>query len=258
MGVIVFAMSRPVSAAGAALAPASAPASAPRAPAPAPAPAPASTLAPAPVFGLAGRGDARRVRCRVAFLAGAVYSDPSLRAVGIDDAHARVLCGEVAIAAPTSRSFAISPIRWLRFEARTRRRVSFSPESLGAFRHAGSWSFASSRAAPPRGSFSPKRARLTQRPMLQMTRRRWAGRAPFVRSLRAFGPPVASVQPAPGSSGKPALATHDGPQKPHEVPPSSRPFYESTWFWGGHRGGRPHRWCRLLCDAGQRAFDDPS
>jgi hypothetical protein len=219
LGVIVFAMSRPVSAA--ASAPASAAASAP-------APAPAS--APAPAFGFAvvampGASDAAWP------LASAVYSDPSLRAAGIDDAHARVLCGEVAAGTdpPELRDLS-DTVAALRGEDAPSRVLldgiarRFSTRGLVVVRvqsgHATARVFLSETSTFDAATYAPDDA-----PALG-----WSG---AVRSLaRAFGSPVASVQAAPGSSGAPELATHDGPQKPHEAPPSSRPFYESTWFWG--------------------------
>lgn len=161
-------------------------------------------------------------------LAQEVYADPSLRPPALDDANARLLCGQPATRASAAGAQDLAdtvaalrgedaPTRALlgaianRFSVRALLVVSagvgrpsarpFLPET-GAFDAA---TYAPDDGAPPL---------------------RWSRAS---RSLaRAFG--RALVAAAPGPTSAPALATHVGP--PGDAPPRRSVFYESGWFWG--------------------------
>jgi hypothetical protein len=180
---------------------------------------PTSTAAPAglAVVALAGAADAAWP------LAQALYAEPTVRAMGIDEAHARVLCGEPA--APT----AAVDLRDL-----------------------------SATIAAVHGDDAPSRALLTE-----VSRRfavrglvvvRVEGTHPsarvFLVAVEAFdtatyepdeGSPLAwsasvrllarSFGSAPPVVAAPQLATHSEPSIENSPPPR-RHFYESGWFWG--------------------------
>lgn len=191
-------------------------------PAPPSAPAP---LAPAPVAapqGLAvvALGEATDAAWP---LAQAVYGTPSLRPTMLDEARARVLCGEPAPAgaAPELRDLA---------------------ESLAAVK---------GEDAPSRMLLGEIARRLNVRALLVV--RVEAGRATarvFLPETGTFdaaayapdaGPTVAWTAAAqslgrtfggvPGAAPAPALATHEEPVITGP-PPRGKAFYESGWFWG--------------------------
>ena len=195
----------------------------------APAPAPASTgLA---VVALAGATDAAWP------LARSLYAEPSLRAPGVDEAHARVLCGEAArgtdpaelrdlsdtVAAlrgddAPSRALLEAMARRLTARAlvvvrvdsgRTTARV-FLPDS-GAFDAA---VYAPDDAAAGSPPASPPAWSATTRSL-----------------ARSFGPTSTSAGTAEvGATPAPSLATHAAPRT--EGAHASVPFYQSAWFWG--------------------------
>jgi hypothetical protein len=223
--------------------PAPAPASAS---APAPAPAPASAPLGLAVVALAGATDAAWP------LAQSVYSDPSLRPAGIDDAHARVLCGQPV--APTDaadvRDLAETieaihgddvPSRTL-LDAVARR---FSVRGLVVVRtdadHPIARVFLTETHAFDAATYAPDAPDGTSSGPSSVV-----GWTAATRSLaRAYGapalPPAApgatalpSASPAlsaPSAPSAPLLATRPAPpvEKPAAAP---RPFYESVWFWG--------------------------
>jgi hypothetical protein len=197
-------------------------------PAPSPAPAPAGLA----VVAMAGATDAAWP------LAQAVYADPALRAATIDEAHARVLCGEPAPAgapsevrdladtvaavrgedapsrallADIARRFSVRGVVVVRIESgRASARVFLA--DAGAFDGA--------TYAPDDG---PKVAWSSARQSLAR-----AFGAPTASSASAAVPAPASVPP---STQAPPLATHEGPRI-ENTPPHTRRFYESGWFWG--------------------------
>ena len=194
-------------------------------PAPAAASAPAAGLA---VVALPGATDAAWP------LARAVYADASLRAAGVDDVHARVLCGEpAATTEPAELRNLSDTVAALRGEDAPSRALldeisrRFSTRALVVVRVASGRPiarvFLSETGAFDAATYAPDDS-----PTLA-----WSA---TTRSLaRTFGPSPGSATPDVGPSVVPALAMHDGPHKPREggsSRSSSRPFYESTWFWG--------------------------
>jgi len=159
-------------------------------------------------------------------LAQAVYGTPALRPWGLDEARARVLCGEpAATGAPLdlrdlSESLAAvkgedAPSRMLLGEIARRLnarallvvRVEAGHPSARVF-------------LPEAGNFDAASYSPDAGPTIS-----WAATA---RSLaRTFGGD-ASV---PGGPPAPALATHEEPVVATS-PPKSKAFYESGWFWG--------------------------
>ena len=163
-------------------------------------------------------------------LARAVYADASLRAAEIDEAHARVLCGEPAASSDPAELRDLSDtVAALRGEDAPSRALlggiarRFSARGLVVVAvtsgHSTARVFLAETGAFDAATYAPDDS-----PALA-----WSA---TTRSLaRTFGPPP-SPSPALGPSAAPALATHDGPNKAREERSSSRPFYESTWFWG--------------------------
>ncbi len=220
LGVLAIAMAGASGAMASVPLPASAPA-----PATVSSPSPVPASAPSPAFGLAvvampGAADAAWP------LARAVYADGSLRA-GIDDAHARVLCGEPAASTdPVELRDLSDTVAALHGEdAPTRALLDgiarrFSARGLVVVGVASGRPTARVFLAET-GSFDAASYAPDDSPTVA-----WSA---TIRSLdRTFAPPALAA----GPSDAPALATHDGPTKPREERPSSRPFYESAWFWG--------------------------
>ena len=199
------------------------------APSAATAPAPNATAAGLVVVALPGATDAAWP------LARGVYGAPSLRPSSIDEAHARVLCGEApAPDAPADmRDLAAdvasvhgddAPSRALladvarRMAARGVVVVSPGPQPTARV-------FLTESGAFDAATYSPDPSTATA----------WSG---AVASLtRVFGNAPATVSP-PAPAGAaivaqplPRIATHDGPTIDNE-PPHHRRFYESGWFWG--------------------------
>jgi hypothetical protein len=225
-------------------------------PAPAPAPAPALASAPAPASASALTGLAVvALACATDAawpLAQSVYSDTSLRPVGIDDAHARALCGQ-----PPNPGDAVdlrdlaetvaavhgddAPSREL-LDGIARR---FAVRGLIVVRsdaaHPSARVFLAATHAFDAATYAPDAADPGS------TAVTWSGATQSL--IRAYGPPEATpVAAAPGAaspatsaatlassgaraSAAPPLATRPAP--PVGVTPSApRPFYESVWFWG--------------------------
>jgi hypothetical protein len=217
--VIAIAMTRSTSVAASPSAPAlDAPV-----PASVPGPAPAPPVAP-PLVGLAvvaipGASDAAWP------LARAVYADPSLRAPGIDEAHARVLCGVPAASTDSSElrdlSDTISALRGDDAPSRSlldgiARRLS--TRGLVVVRvdsgRPTARVFLADSASFDAATYGPDDSPVVA----------WSATTRSL--LRLFGPAGGAGASAPD------LATHDGPRKPLEEKAPSHPFYESTWFWG--------------------------
>jgi hypothetical protein len=156
-------------------------------------------------------------------LALAVYSRPSLRPPSLDDAHARVLCGEPPApgAPPDVKELAETVAAVHGDDAPSRallvdiaRRVSV--QRLLVVRVEGG--HPSARLFLPETStfdaavYGPDEGTLTS----------WNGAT--VSLVRAYGPP------APPSLAAPPLATTE--LLVTSAPPDSRPFYLKGWFWG--------------------------
>lgn len=200
-----------------------------------PPPAASSTLAPLPappppavaatglaVIALAGAADAAWP------LAQSVYATPSLRPAALEEARARVLCGEPPVAGSPSelRDLAETvaaihgddaPSRAILGELAHRLSVrgivvvrvdGGRPSARVFLADSGTFdaaTYASDDAVAPA----------------------WAA---ATRSLaRTFGNEPATVAPSPAHA--PPLATHEEPLVDN-APPKKRAFYESGWFWG--------------------------
>jgi len=163
-------------------------------------------------------------------LAIGVYADPTLRAPSVDEASARVLCGEAPApdAPATLRDLAQTVAALRNDDAPSRvllREIAhrFSVRALVAV-----WTDAGAHPTahlflPESGTFdaavySPDAATPTASPAS------WSG---AVQSLDRTFAPVAAPAPA---SAPPRLATHEVPQ---ERSHAHGQFYESPWFWGG-------------------------
>jgi hypothetical protein len=219
---------------------------APAAPASRPAEAPKAALVNAAPQGLAvvalpGAADAAWP------LAQGVYGDAALRAPAIDDAHARVLCGDAAPAgsAPDLRDLADTvaalrgadaPSRALlatiaqRFAVRGIVVVAIAPATGGAPSPASATArvYLSDAGEFDAATYSPDGSTAPAGPPA------WGS---AIRSLeRAFPLPPAPPSPAPPPpTPAPALAVHAAPAPHAEQADKSRhgrPFYESPWFWG--------------------------
>jgi hypothetical protein len=207
-----------------------------RASAATPSPAPVAAASGLGVVALPGAADAAWP------LARAVYADPLLRAPAVDDAHARVLCGDPppAGAPPELRDLGDTvaairgddaPSRVLlgevarHFALRGLVVVQVSEGRASARVFVADAGFDAAVYAPDGASSAPSSTS-------------WSG---AVRSLdRAFGPPPVAPagSPAPAmsaTSAAPALATHEAPRV-ENGPPRQRHFYESVWFWGAIGG----------------------
>jgi hypothetical protein len=207
-----------------------APASAPPAPPPpsalSAAPAPAPTPSGIAVLALPGAIDASWP------LAQEVYGTPSLRPSGVDEAHARVLCGEppatnapadlrdlaAAIASvhggdPASRAILSDVARRLNVRALVLVQGGDGRPSAHVFL-AETGTFDAASYAPDDG------------PVLL-----WS--AATASLARAFGQPASAgpAPPPPPPLEAPSLATHEEPVIATEQP-KSKAFYESGWFWG--------------------------
>jgi hypothetical protein len=161
-------------------------------------------------------------------LAQAVYGEPLLRPQGIDDATARVLCGE---APPTSSAAPLvdlaaavgalrgedAPSRILLVEIARRASVRALVTVRMAKGHPLARVF-----LPESGSFDAATFAPDDAPQLA-----WSG---AVKSLARSYPVQAPASPPPAWPA-PQLATHETPQKSSAVA-TSRQFYESAWFWG--------------------------
>jgi hypothetical protein len=192
-------------------------------------PAPASLSAPAPapspgslgVVALPGAADAAWP------LAQSIYADPTLRPASVDEAHARVLCGETpAIGAPADLQDLADTVAALRGDDAPSRTLlggiarKFALHALIVVRtddgRPTARVFLAETGAFDAAAYAPDDPPTAPSPS-------WSG---TVRSLdRLFGAPA----PAQASIHAPVLATR---QAPRSETPGPRPFYESGWFWG--------------------------
>lgn len=173
-------------------------------------------------------------------LAHAVYGQPSLRPSGLDEARARILCGETppAGAAQELRDLAdvVSAIKGDDAASRTllaelARRLGV--KALVVVR--GETARPVARIfLPDAGVFDAATYAPDEGPAIawgattQSLVRLYGGAAAAGPGAGAPGA-AAGVPPAPASA--PPLATHDEPVLSN-TPPKKRAFYESGWFWG--------------------------
>jgi hypothetical protein len=156
-----------------------------------------------------------------------VYATPPLRPNGLDDAHARILCGESeAPGAGDLRDLADTVAALRGEDAPTRVLLGeiarrFSVRALVVVRadegHPVARVFTPETGSFDAATYAPDDS--SRSPTLSWTL--------TVRSLeRSFGAGI------PGEAARPPmLATHEGPQVVN-APPAPRHFYESGWFWG--------------------------
>jgi hypothetical protein len=186
-------------------------------PTPTPLPAPTATSTGLAVVALTGATDAAWP------LAQALYAEPSVRATAIDEAHARVLCGEpVAPGAPAdlrdlgatvaavhgddapSRAMLTEVARHFAVRGLVVVRIEGTHPTARVFLAAAEM-FDAATYEPDEGS-----------PLA------WSASTRLL--VRSFGAPALVVA-------APLLATHVEPNI-QNAPPPRRSFYESGWFWG--------------------------
>jgi hypothetical protein len=217
----------PVSAPGAVPAASSAPgpaASSAPGPAPLSARTPGAAIGPASlaVVALPGAADAAWT------LARSVYADEALRPATVDEAHARVLCGEPPAegVAAELRDLADTVAALRGDDAPSRTLLDgigrrFALRALVVVRadegHPTARLFLTETGAFDAATYAPDAPATGPAPSWSAT----------IRSLdRLFGP---TPPPPRASSSAPTLATREVPRK---ETPGPRPFYESGWFWG--------------------------
>jgi hypothetical protein len=160
-------------------------------------------------------------------LARAVYATPALRPNGLDDAHARILCGESDAHGAGDLHDLADTVAALRGEdAPTRVLLGeiarrFSVRALVVVRaddgHPVARVFTPETGSFDAATYAPDDS--SRSPTLSWTL--------TVRSLeRSFGAAMPAEAARP-----PTLATHEGPLV-LSAPPAPRHFYESGWFWG--------------------------
>jgi hypothetical protein len=202
--------------------PSPAPAPPPPAPAPPPPVVPPPALAPAgvAVVALAGATDAAWP------LARSVYGSPSIRPAAVDEARARVLCGEaVSPSSPQElRDLADSvaavkgddaPSRTLLTEIAHR----LSVRAIVVVRVDG--------GQPSAHVFLPETGTFDAAAYAPDAGSTVAWTATVNSLTRSFG----TAPPPPPPTSAPALATHEEPVVAGP-PPHQKAFYESGWFWG--------------------------
>ncbi len=156
-------------------------------------------------------------------LAQAVYADRSLRPDGLDDARARVLCGDApppGAAAPL-RDIAQTVAALRRDDAPTRILLGELARQVPVRGLIAVWMDASGRPIariflPESNGFDAAIYTPDEGPSVS-----WSGAARSLARIFAPAPPGAA----------PALATHEAPTSDREGRGS--PFYQSPWFWGG-------------------------
>jgi hypothetical protein len=189
-------------------------------------------------------------------LAQALYGDASLRPVGLDEAHARVLCGEApasGAAGAADAGAAPAAAQELRDLADTVAAVrgEDAPSRALLAEIARRWAVAAVVVVHAEGG-QPPTARVFVSDSRDFDGATYTpdsapglGWSAAVRSLaRSFGRPAGS-QPMPAATGTassapppsaaapataPRLATRDAPKRAESK--TSRPFYVSPWFWG--------------------------
>ncbi len=175
-------------------------------------------------------------------LAAELYGEPGARALAVDDAHARVLCGERAPdGAPAELRDLADTVGALHAgnDAPTRVLLAGIARRFSARALVVVAAFPAPAAIPTPG-VPPTSARVfladtgdfdapTYVPDASSATGplTWSTAA---RSLaRAFAP---ALNPAPASTPAPALALHPAHPEKTDKPGPPRPFYESPWFWG--------------------------
>jgi hypothetical protein len=158
-------------------------------------------------------------------LAQAVYGTPSLRPLALDEAHARVLCGEPAASgAPQEvRDLAESlaavkgedaPSRMLLGEMARRLNVRALLVVRVEAGHPAARVFLPEAGAFDAASYAPDGGPTVS----------WSAAA------RSLARTFAAEPSLPAGPSAPSLATHEEPVV--APPPKSKAFYESGWFWG--------------------------
>jgi hypothetical protein len=164
-------------------------------------------------------------------LARAVYANSSLRPAGLDEAAARVLCGEApaqgasrdvrdvadSLAAvhgddAPSRMLLVAIARRLNVRALVVVRVEGGQPTARVF-------------LPESGAFDAAAYAPDGGPAIA-----WSATASSLARTFAGGAPAAPAAP-PGPTSAPPLATHEEPVLA-APPPHRKAFYESGWFWG--------------------------
>ncbi len=160
-------------------------------------------------------------------LAQALYAEPSVRPSGIDDASARVLCGETPANGSTAPLVDLAaavaalhgedaPSRILLADIARRTAVRALVTVRLADGHPLARVFLAETGSFDAATFAPDDApQLAWSAAVKSLARSYAVQAPE---------PSAPLRPAP------ALATHETPRGSPAA--SSRAFYESGWFWG--------------------------
>jgi hypothetical protein len=210
------------------------------APAPSASPGPAAGPAPQPSRAMAPRATASGVAVMAVPgatdaawpLAQSVYATPSIRPYGVDEAHARVLCGEAppsdasqelhdmsdaaaAVRGEDAASRAILGDLARKLNVRALVVVHFEADRPVAR------VFLADTQAFDAASYEPD---ATPGPV--------AWTAATASLARAFGGPApAGEAPATAPVSAPPLATHEEPALSNNPPPP-KAFYESGWFWG--------------------------
>ncbi len=165
-------------------------------------------------------------------LAQAIYANPASRVAGLDDAHARILCGD----SPPKEADA--PLRDLADtvaalrgdDAPSRALLAdvarhFSARALVAVWNESAGHPVARVFLPESGTFDA--ATYAPDAGAALT---WSGAAGSI--TRAFAPePPPAPAPTVATTLAPALATHEAPGS--EKTSHARHFYESGWFWGG-------------------------
>jgi len=166
-------------------------------------------------------------------LAQALYADPSVRATAIDEAHARVLCGEpVASVAPADLRELAATVAALRSDEAPSRAIlagiagRFGTRGLvvvgleGA--HPTARVFLAATGAFDAATYAPDDA-----PPFSWT----AATRLLINTFGSAPAPAPAVTPGPAPLAAPALAIHEEPTI-QNAPPRHKQFYESGWFWG--------------------------
>jgi hypothetical protein len=168
-------------------------------------------------------------------LAQALYAEPSLRPLGLDEAMARVMCGEAAPSgSPAPRVDLAAAVAALRGDDAPSRIL------LGEIaRRASARALVTIRISnghplarvflPETGSFDAAAYAPDESPQVASSATQVAWSATVKSLVRVYAAPPAapSVQPAQSA---PALATREAPPSTPAAT-HSRPFYDSPWLW---------------------------
>jgi hypothetical protein len=175
-------------------------------------------------------------------LAQSVYGAPDLRPPSVDDAHARVLCGDAPPGAPGGgdlRDLA-DTVATLRGDDAPSRALLGTIARLFAVRAVVVVDGAVQGAKPTARVFLADAEVFDAAVYFPDEGSPVAWSAARRSLVRAFGadppakpgpPPCAGAGCSPDGVHAPSLATHDGPKR-DAATPSGHAFYESGWFWG--------------------------